>query len=157
MWRVLLLYLLLLTLLSPVSSDDRFQESEIEEIYRLRARLEKAEDQIEQLRAVIRLLRAAHEAENPLSEQEWQDQQRAKEKANKIFFEEVEKGCNSTRAVFKNDLYEGWVLQVPDGGKHSVSFIYKEDADKVKKALEKLGAGENVAFPELLQYFGECP
>ena len=107
-------------------------------------------------RASWRILRAAEVAENPPSQKEWQDQQEAKKKANDLFLTEIEKGCSSTQAVFKKRLLLGWVLYVPDGGEHSIRFLFPDDRNKIKRAIERIGAGDDVPYVDLLRYLGEC-
>ena len=76
--------------------------------------------------------------------------------AKQRFIEEVEKGCRSTQAVFKKRWALGWVLYVPNSGEHTVRVLFPEDKNRIERALERIGAGDDVPYVSLLRYLGEC-
>ena len=114
------------------------------------------ERNLELLRASIASIQRLEEHRNPSSLEELKKEEEIRKREKKHFLAEIRKGCNSTKAVFKNRVLLGWVLSVPDGGEHEIRFLFPDEIDKIKQALERIGTGEDVLYAELLRYLGEC-
>lgn len=65
------------------------------------------------------------------------------------FDNEIAKGCDS-KAIFKKSLGQ-WQVLVPEIGSLPVSVIYPKDKNKIIRAVEEIGAGDDVSFKEFCQ------
>ena len=110
---------------------------------------------LQYLRTTIDILQASAMMKDPTI----QGPSQPSEEAVKRYFDELEKGCYSTRAVFKKRLLIGWVLHVPDkpdSVERPIRFLFKKHRNEIKQAIERIGAGQNVPYAEVLHYLGEC-
>ena len=79
----------------------------------------------------------------------------AEEKARRLEAEiliaaEIAKGCES-QAVFKKMMWPfGWVLSVSNAGAIYVDDLFPQDKNKIKRALEQIGAGDPVYYADFL-------
>lgn len=78
----------------------------------------------------------------------------AEEKHLKILWDDIAKGCEST-AVFEK-LLSSWYLSVPSAGSVRVDEAYPKDKNKIKRAIEDIGAGDPVLYRDFLRVLDEC-
>lgn len=49
----------------------------------------------------------------------------------------------------------GWVLSAPNAGAIYVDDLFPQDKNKIKRLLERIGAGDPVYYADFLRYAGE--
>lgn len=148
----ILAFLVLVIAISPADLDlERQLQDKIVELELVRDQL--AIERKRRFEAEAKLARFV-EAEKP--KEELKSAQYTSEESIRIFQEEMLKGCQSTKAVFKKRWLLGWVLWVPEGGELRVGALFPEDKNKIERALEEIGAGDDVHFGHLLRHLGEC-
>lgn len=69
------------------------------------------------------------------------------------FQREIDKGCDS-KAVFRKILWR-WHVSVPEVGALSVAVVYPEDKNKIIRAVERIGAGDDVSFSDFCKFYSK--
>ena len=64
---------------------------------------------------------------------------------------EIAKECNSN-AIFKKSLWQ-WRVFVPELGSLPVSIVYPKTKNRLIRAIEEIGAGDDVTFKELCRAY----
>lgn len=77
----------------------------------------------------------------------------------KQWAKQIEYGCRSRAAIFKKTWLVGWQLTLttyPNAHAESIEVLFPNDHNKVKRTLEKIGAGDPVLYATYLDYIGAC-
>ena len=75
-----------------------------------------------------------------------------------LWANEIAKGCNSRKAIFKKDWMWGWELTLTTPRAHSVRIkaLFPQDHNKIARELEKIGAGDPVYYATYLRHVKAC-
>lgn len=104
--------------------------------------------------------RAEAKRQKKLKEEAYEQKQTDRRVAlYKQWAEQIEYGCRSRAAVFRKTWLVGWQLTLttyPNAHAEPIEVIFPDDHNKVKRTLEKIGAGDPVLYATYLAYIGAC-
>ena len=75
-----------------------------------------------------------------------------------VIADELRKGCNATKARFEKIGISSkhWYIGLVGGTMYLVDDVFPQDKNKVKRALENIGAGDPVPYADFARYMGAC-